>query len=154
MYSTKMHRLSGPSVVIGYILLIPSLIGILAAIGVIVLSVFNAGNVPSATADDAKIQLADAGIDPELATKITDIQVTMDSPEIERLTDEQKAIVNEVQTAIVFGGAGAAIGVAAIVGIAIAFALACFISGLIGWLLTMKKKVLQCSACRAVVGAS
>jgi hypothetical protein len=39
-------------------------------------------------------------------------------------------------------------------GILIFFALAAFVGGLLGWLLIMKKKVLICTHCSAVVPAS
>lgn len=46
------------------------------------------------------------------------------------------------------GGSGIAFGVAA------GLALASFVGGLLGWLLVMKKNVLQCTHCSAVVNAS
>ena len=39
-------------------------------------------------------------------------------------------------------------------GIVIAIGIACFVGGLLGWLLVMKKRVLQCPVCGAVVNAS
>jgi hypothetical protein len=39
-------------------------------------------------------------------------------------------------------------------GFAIALGIAFFVSGLLGWLLVMRKRVLQCSACGAVINAS
>jgi len=39
-------------------------------------------------------------------------------------------------------------------GIVIAIGIACFVGGLLGWLLVMKKRVLQCSVCGAVISAS
>ncbi len=39
-------------------------------------------------------------------------------------------------------------------GILVFFALAAFVGGLLGWLLIMKKKVLICTHCSAVVPAS
>jgi type IV pilus assembly protein PilA len=51
---------------------------------------------------------------------------------------------------------GAASSIAAVLGggFAIALGVAAFVGGLLGWLLVMKKRVLQCSACSAVVNAS
>lgn len=37
---------------------------------------------------------------------------------------------------------------------AIGLGIACFVGGLLGWLLVMKKRVLQCAVCGAVVSAS
>jgi drug/metabolite transporter (DMT)-like permease len=39
-------------------------------------------------------------------------------------------------------------------GIVIAIGIACFVSGLLGWLLVMRKRILQCPVCGAVVNAS
>ena len=81
----KKFRMSGPVVAIGYILLIPSILGILASVFIVV------------------------------ALHRTD-------------------------------GFGE--------GVALFFGVASFVSGLIGWLLVMKKQVLECNACQAVVNAS
>jgi hypothetical protein len=39
-------------------------------------------------------------------------------------------------------------------GIAVGFGISCFVGGLLGWLLVMRKRVLQCTLCGAVVNAS
>jgi hypothetical protein len=39
-------------------------------------------------------------------------------------------------------------------GLAIVLGVAFFVAGLLGWLLVMKKRVLQCSVCGAVINAS
>lgn len=97
LLSKKVFRMSGPVVVIGYIFLIPSVIGILLSVlmffGVI------------ATSGSATDTASQAGI-----------------------------------------------GLAA--GVVIFFGVASFAGGLIGWLLVMKKRVLQCSTCGATVNAS
>jgi hypothetical protein len=38
--------------------------------------------------------------------------------------------------------------------IVVAIGIACFVGGLLGWLLMMRKRVLQCPVCGAVVSAS
>jgi hypothetical protein len=95
------YRLGGPAVAIGYIFLIPSILGMLAWAGLTVAAVA-------------------AGID---------------------ATVKSKDIIGGIFAAA-FAGTGA-----------VAF-IACFVGGLLGFLLTMKKRVLECSACRAVVNAS
>lgn len=84
----KVYRLSGPVVVIGYIFLIPSFIG---------------------------IYLSASALDSASNNNHSDVIVP---------------------------------------GLAIIFGIASFVSGIFGWLLVMKKKILQCSACGAVVSAS
>ncbi|MGP8155935.1 MAG: hypothetical protein ACLQMT_03630 [Candidatus Acidiferrales bacterium] len=88
----QIYRLSGPAVVIGYILLIPSVLGMVVCTLTLV---------------------AVAGY---------------------------MAATNSFQ---VIGGA-----------FAIFWGVAFFVGGLLGWLLVMKKRVLQCSVCGATVSAS
>ncbi len=52
-----------------------------------------------------------------------------------------------------FAKSGAS-GVSGIVWITVAVGIACFVGGLLGWLLVMRKRVLQCSYCSAVINAS
>ena len=89
----KKHRMSGPVVAIGYILLIPSVLGILFS----VFMFFTTASMSHAA-----------------------------------------------------NGAGS--GIAG--GIAIFLGLVFFVGGLLGWLLVMKKQVLECNTCGAVVNAS
>jgi hypothetical protein len=39
-------------------------------------------------------------------------------------------------------------------GVGFIFGISCFVAGLLGWLLVMKKKILKCSLCGAVIQAS
>jgi hypothetical protein len=93
----KVYRMSGPVVAIGFILLIPSVIGIIIS-GVMLFGVVSAGGNASDTASQAAVGIG--------------------------------------------------------VGVAAFFGIASFVGGLVGWLLVMKKRVLQCSFCGAVVNAS
>jgi hypothetical protein len=79
----KVYRMSGPVVAIGFILLIPSILGMLFAI------------------------MLGASVNNDIAA-----------------------------------------------GVALVFGVASFVGGLLGWLLVMKRRVLQCSVCGAVVNAS
>ncbi len=91
-------RMSGPVVVIGFILLIPSMIGMaLSAVG---------------------------------------IYIMMSSAEWKDTSQS--------------GMAGMAIGFL----ITLAAGVVCFAGGLLGWLLIMQRRVLQCPECRAVINAS
>jgi hypothetical protein len=90
----KKYRMSGPVVAIGYIFLIPSILGILFS----VFMWYTAMSIPLSTNGAPASSLAG--------------------------------------------------------GVAIFFGIASFVGGLIGWLLVMKKKVLECDACNAVVSAS
>jgi hypothetical protein len=90
----KKYRMSGPVVLIGYILLIPSVLGV-------IISAMTFFNISSAASR------VNAG-----------------------------------------AGAGLAGGFTIVVGVAF------FVSGLLGWLLVMKKQILQCSICGAAVNAA
>lgn len=92
----KVYRMSGPVVAIGFIFLIPSIIGIIFS-AVMFFGVIAGGNAADSFS----------------------------------------------QTAV---GIGA--------GMAVLFGIASSVGGLVGWLLVMKKSVLQCSFCGAVVNAS
>jgi hypothetical protein len=94
----KKFRMSGPVVAIGYIFLIPSILGIIFS----AFMLFTAASLPHAANDVASADMAT-------------------------------------------GIAG---------GVAIFFGIASFVGGLIGWLLVMKKQVLECNTCKAVVSAS
>lgn len=92
----KIFRMSGPVVVIGFILLIPSFLGIVVSAASLVVMIFS--------------EPLGIALDP---------------------------------------------GVKAIVGtIAIFVGISSFVGGLLGWLLVMKKRVLQCAVCGATVTAS
>jgi predicted phage tail protein len=99
----KRHRLSGPAVVIGYILLVPSLLAIAGDLVLILV-------VAAAT---APISASHTGAAADKA---------------------------------VAGG----MGVCFLSCMGVSF----FISGPLGWLLVMKKRVLQCSNCGGLVAAS
>ncbi|TWU39981.1 hypothetical protein Q31b_32970 [Novipirellula aureliae] len=154
MYATKMHRLSGPAVFIGYLILIPSVLGVLLGMGIGVLGVIGSAAVPSASKAVATETLTESGIDANLAERIVSLQISVDDPEIESLSDELQVIVTKARREVISGTAATGVGFVAFGGGAICFSVFCFMNGLIGWLLTMKKKVLQCSACRAIVDAS
>lgn len=89
--------MSGVVVVIGYLLLLPSIFGMITSL-VMLFAAGQAGSTTSVTADTAR-------------------------------------------TAVVGG-------------VAVFFLISSFVVGLLGWLLVMKKKVLQCSNCGAIVAAS
>jgi hypothetical protein len=90
--------MSGPAVVIGFILLIPSSIGMLSSV-VVLLDV--------------------------IAVTLTDSRVP------------NRALLGLIGSSWAF-----------------AIFIVSFVSGLLGWLLVMKKRVLQCDLCGAVVNAS
>jgi hypothetical protein len=123
LINQKVYRLSGPAVVIGYILLIPSFIGI--ALNVIFLIVIGAGATGPAISSSA-MQEAMMNNDPTLDPAIAE------------------------EAANTFAGCtcclGGLLGIGPVVGMIL-----CFVGGLLGWILIMKKKVMVCRNCKTIV---
>jgi hypothetical protein len=167
----KQFRMSGPVVVIGFILLIPSVLGIFVS-GLILLGViFTAGSESDSARNEAMESMRNhsipepiisavlAGNDQE-AEKLMDewpqepieiggrIIKTVGLPEVQR--SWVRSAQKKIRGASVESGIGAIIGS----GSAVAIGIACFVGGLLGWLLVMRKHVLQCSVCGAVINAS
>lgn len=153
MIRKKKYRLSPVVVLIGYIILIPSLLGIalggltFAGVGTVTAEGFEATRV------DAERELEQAGIPAALVAKVVDSQVITAEDRV-GLSDEQLRILDEVDIQVMASKAGVGIGTALAGGFSIMLMLISFVSGLLGWLLVMKKKILQCTNCQAVVAAS
>jgi hypothetical protein len=149
----KKYRMSGIVVFIGYILLIPSILGVLTGLLISVGSGAGGASVLVQMKEDTRRTLQTASVPAPLIEKVVSLQPVQDA-ELASLSDSQKQAVTESQAHMVGGTAGAGIVGAAGVGAGIAFAIMCLVSGLVGWLLVMKKRVLQCTNCGAVIAAS
>jgi hypothetical protein len=87
----------------------------------------------------------------ECMRRYKDATIAASSAEVQRLyiaaresTEKQDSTSNSVSRLVSVLGSG----------LALSLAIAFFVSGLLGWLLVMKKRVLECSACGAVINAS
>lgn len=162
----KKHRLSGASVVIGYILLIPSLLGICLGFLLIILGIGGCAMGAKGSADaasqmktEASNILENASIPARMHDKIMNMEKLDDSDKnllsVQQLEEIRKAEMKISQS--VFGGsagvAASGIGGSLATIFGIFLVIGSFVGGLIGWLLTMKKWVLQCNHCSAVVNA-
>ncbi|HMO51779.1 MAG TPA: hypothetical protein PKE26_17265 [Kiritimatiellia bacterium] len=149
----KKFRLSGPAVVIGYIFLIPSVFGIL--FGLVLL--FGTGAATSESSQTMKQQirnqLSSANIPSQLIDKVLNYEVITQSQR-DALTQNQRITLESAEFSYKAGTVGTGAGAAIAGGFSIFVIFSSFIGGLLGWLLTMKKKVLQCGNCGAVVNAS
>jgi hypothetical protein len=186
--------MSGPAVVIGFILLIPSVVGMALSVlmllgifayhgndsegGVSQMSAYNAGYRRECFAQLDRDYRSRSGYSPgppaidlmeescecmlavtkqtgsseEMATTVCAQRLERNRgrlPEVSQdlknfyagtVTHSNRSLASGFR---IFGG-----------GLTVAFGIACFVSGLLGWLLVMKKRVLQCSMCGAVVNAS
>jgi len=146
-------RMSTPVVVIGFLLLIPSVLGML--FGVFMLFVTGVASKQTSASGESKIraQLVAQNIpDPIINEVVSGRPVSPN--ELESLTSQQQSAVHEAESSRLGQtvGGGAATVIAG--GFSIFVIIASFVGGLLGWLLIMRKRVLQCARCGAVVPAS
>lgn len=149
----KRYRMSTPVVAIGYILLVPSILGIIFSLLVVFMMGLGASGVRSARRNIAATNLRQAGVaEPIVQKVITSQQITAEDDVT--LTLAQKDAVEKAESSIT--AQETSVGAATVLGggLGIFLAVAFFICGLLGWLLVMKKKVLFCPNCSAVVPAS
>lgn len=167
LQSTRVHRMSNPVVAIGYILLIPSVLGIVLSLTFIVMSCGAAGVAASgAGVNDRHLspvtiqRLESQKIPTDMVKDIEEGHFIAPSA-MSALTDQQKLAVQSAQSEVISrdaaragatGAAGCLGGCGSLLGII--GAMFSFIGGLLGWILVMKKTVLKCGSCGAVVAAS
>jgi hypothetical protein len=187
LFPKKVFRLSGPAVAIGYILLIPSILGMIFC-GYILISI-NLATIPGASAQHtqsafdasfrqncaksvqqinqstgyyASQQLIEQYCECALSTyKETDSEAAAtqtcrqraQNGTLEALGTDVDAFYSDApRNAQESAGSDLLHGVTSM--FAIALGIAFFVGGLLGWLLVMRKRVLQCNVCGAVVNAS
>jgi hypothetical protein len=148
----RIYRMSGIVVVIGYLLLLPGL-------GIMLMGVL--GLAGTGTALNAIDSIAESEIRTDLQRAAVHAQVTESimagnglTPQMtQSLSLKQKQVVASTQSAILAQsiGKGAVATAGSFVSLCMMFG--GFTGTLVGWLLVMKKRVLQCPACTAVVAA-
>jgi len=140
-------------VIIGYILLIPSVLG-MAASGLTCIGVGGAAASTSASMSEATSRsLTEAGVPARVVSEF-DSSGTVAESTLSSLPPEQAEQVRSLLLSDSAGQVGAAAGAGIMgLGAALGFVMS-LVGGLLGWLLTMRKKVLQCGSCSAVVAAS
>lgn len=148
----KVHRMSTPVVVIGWLFLIPSFLGMsCGACGL--LAGGKATSKTSAAVDQEYTQRVTQvqGIRPEQVQKVLAMPFPdEDSLRGAGLTRPQRDAVKAAYESKTARGAGAAIagglfGAASLVGI-----ITSFVGGLLGWILIMKKRVIACRLCGGI----
>ena len=154
---TKLYRLSIPVVVIGYIFLLPSLLGIFISGMMFFGSVIAVGEGANETKDKTIKQLISVGMnldDAENILRKSESEVDDYLSTSGQYTDEQVSEIKSSLSSYTYGNAGAGLGFLMLSGMTLPFLILSITSGLVGWLLTMKKKVLKCISCEAVINAS
>lgn len=149
----KIYRMSAPVVIIGYLLLIPSILGMLLGM----LLIFTTGGAATSTTmmlkNEIKGELSLYNIPDHVIEKTLNNE-TLSFSEENSLTSSQKEALTDAKLSYNAGLLGAGAGTVFFGGISIFITISSFIGGLLGWLLVMKKKVLQCINCNSVVAAS
>ena len=168
MTQTRIRRMSNPVVVIGFILLIPSVVFTLIFGGCTILGSIGTGGAAVEAAEEVSTLhenavriLTDIGYNTEEAETILTTEshlfgVTDTSKYSEaQLEAVTKALELESESTAIAAGAGlgtAAAGFGAFIGVVLT--IGSFVSGLLGWILIMKKNVLKCGSCSAIVDAA
>lgn len=149
----KTYRLSGPAVVIGYIFLIPCFFGMLLGI-MMLISTGSAGSVQGdQIKQEFRNELQSALIPQPIITKLVNGNEPSQNELLELNEDQMKAL-EDAKTTHNAKTAGTAIGTGLAGGLSLFVIITSFVGGLLGWILTMKKKVLKCKTCGAIVQAS
>ena len=130
----KVYRRSPPVVAIGYLVLIPSLLGVLFCFGIVVAS------------------LKKAGVPRELQKKLQEGH-SISEKEIAGLNPDQKLEVLSANSAIIRSEAENGLFAMCGTSMALAAVIPFLLGGLIGWILVTKNPVLMCNCCRATISA-
>jgi hypothetical protein len=155
MTRKRVYRMSGPAVVIGFILLIPSILGICFGGLTMLFTIIGSSTAPTADSQlqQVKTQLVSLSIPRDIVEDVA-AGKTIDEVRLANLTPDQRMQVRtaalKVSTAKAVPGLAACCGG----GFSVMIMIGSFVGGLLGWLLVMRKTVLQCFRCGAVVAAS
>lgn len=149
----KQYRMSGVVVFIGYILLIPSFFGILISSFFLISAVLFTEITDGAIETQAETKLIEADI-PELISEQILNSEPVSEKDLDTLLPEQRQIIDEVIRELSVANTVGAVGGVFFGGISIFMFIISIVGGLLGWLLVMKKKVLQCAICGAATPIS
>ena len=150
---SSVYRMSTPVVLIGYIFLVPSILGMLLGILLMVGMGKASADVSSQSGQQIASELQSKNIPDQIVNAVKEGKSESDM-DLSALSSDQK---NEVHAAIMNRqAANIGAGAAGVVGGFVAFGIIImsFVGGLLGWLLVMKKKVLKCLSCESIIAAS
>jgi hypothetical protein len=145
--------MSSPVVAIGFILLIPSAFGML--VGAFMLFFTGAAATQTSASGERKIraQLVAQNIPEPIINEVVSGEPVSDN-QLTPLTYQQRAAVQEAESSRLGQKIGAGTATVVAGGFSMLIIVAAFVGGLLGWLLIMRKRVLQCASCGAIVPAS
>jgi hypothetical protein len=158
----RIHRMSGPAVVIGYILLIPSLAAIAFCALFFIVLLFQPSQRYISARQAAIYEMRENSVPEEVITQVLAhplrdpadyildpgipmVQYSWVKDATEKIRSGSPLPLQEGNDALVGRRLGE--------GFFIMLGIGAFVGGLLGWLLVMKKRVLLCSFCNAVVDA-
>jgi DNA-directed RNA polymerase subunit RPC12/RpoP len=143
-------RMSAPVVVIGFVLLIPSVIGML--FGVFMLFVTGVASKQTSALDETKIraQLVAQNIPDPIVNEVVSGR-PVSGNDLASLTSQQQSAVHDAESSRLGQTIGGGAATVIVGGFSMFVIIASFVGGLLGWLLIMRKRVLQCVRCGAVV---
>jgi hypothetical protein len=144
--------MSGPVVVIGFIVLIPSVLGVL--FGILTLVGILAAHPQTPSIDPQTRTRLEAQQVPEPVITRVAANKQIDDEQLAALTPQQRTAVRDAQSSVSAHTAGTDAGAVVAGGLSLFVIVMSFVGGLLGWLLIMRKRVLQCTRCGAVVPAS
>lgn len=148
MIRTKIRRMGGIVVFIGFVLLIPSFIGM----GIGGLGLLGSGFIASQTSKstpEVESDLRAAKVPEPMIIQLIEGAIPT-SEQLSALPPTQMLAVQKAQFAL----HGKDLEPGILVGGCVAIIIASLVGGLLGWLLVMKKWVLRCTHCRAVLPAA
>jgi hypothetical protein len=146
----RVDRLSGVAVALGYLLLAPSLLGLLVAIALFLVSgVASTKDLSQKLKKDVSVDLKKAGASQNLIVKVIGFQKVSEDDEKD-LTEQQKGAVRSGRVRMANGPLPeSAIWLTAIVVRVGSLYVGAFslLGAVLGWLLVRKKEVLACDQC-------
>jgi len=153
MIKRKRFRMSGPVLVIGFILLIPSVLGMLFGILMLVLTSAAGTQTSASSARDIRARLVAQEVPESLIAEVV-ASKPVENAELVSLTSQQRSAVHDAQLSASAQKVGGGVATVVAGGFSLFVIVMSFLGGLLGWLLIMRKRVLQCVHCGAIVPAS
>lgn len=147
------YRMSGPVVAIGWLLLIPSMLGIVLGAFFLLTTFWAVNNTTSIAKGVTTNRLQAAEIPDQIIERFTAGE-GISSEEMNSLTEAQRLALEDAKTERAGTSLGAGLGAAVLGGFSVWIMIIAFVGGLLGWLLVMRKRVLACGFCSAIWPAS
>ena len=149
-------RMSMPAVVLGFIFLgLAALALLIGAVGFLATGKATADSVTSIESK-TRARLRMAAVPEPVVVDVVDVVAgrAPSAAQLASLSGRQRAEVQDARTALMSSTLGSGGGALIAGGISFAFLMLGLVGGVIGGLLVMKKRVLECSACQASIAAA